>query len=197
MCLEFLKPDWIWWIWWNFVKHIQACSLSKFWILIICRQFYSVVMQRHRPIAHQISCDATAPPNCSQNQSWCNGTAQLLTQFSRCSSYLMMQRHRPIAHRSCQLLYNKKTSLKCSCIIWAPPVTNLLSLISSDIRWSGGNPLVDEDIFLARRKISQQTSINGVGGIAGAFCDSIRWHDPRRARNLKDPRFNCGNVHHV
>ena len=26
---------------------------------------------------------------------------------------------------------------------------------------------MDEDIFLARREISQQTSINGVGGIAG------------------------------
>ena len=56
---------------------------------------------------------------------------------------------------------------------------------------------MDEDIFLARREISQQTSINGVGGIAGAFCDSIRRHDPRRARNLKDPQFNCGNFYHV
>ena len=56
---------------------------------------------------------------------------------------------------------------------------------------------MDEDIFLARREISQQTSINGVGGIAGAFCDSIRRHDLRRARNLKDPQFNCGNFYHV
>ena len=36
---------------------------------------------------------------------------------------------------------------------------------------------MDEDIFLARREISQQTSINGVGGIAGAFCDLIRFDD--------------------
>ena len=28
---------------------------------------------------------------------------------------------------------------------------------------------IDEDIFLVRREISQQTSINGVDGLAGAF----------------------------
>ena len=94
MCLEFLKPDWIWWIRCNFIKHIQACSLSKFWILmsvlISCCQFYSVVMQRHRPIAHKISRDATAPPNCSHNSAdvpvilWCKGTAQLLTDLANC-----------------------------------------------------------------------------------------------------------------
>ena len=36
---------------------------------------------------------------------------------------------------------------------------------------------MDEDIFLARREIFQQTSINGVGGIAGASCDLIRFDD--------------------
>ena len=34
---------------------------------------------------------------------------------------------------------------------------------------------MDEDIFLARREISQQTSINGVEGLAGAFFLFYLW----------------------